>query len=299
LLPEGSGNVARHVRNRTGASPMRDNGIPYAPANGGLETYAGLAQDALSRLIAERGHGGAVTKHEHLDHFMRLLIRDTVFDPAVVLAEMAARRLDPAAIASHYVPEAARLLGERWLSDQISFVDVTVGTERLHAVVRRVDEAMDEAMPATGPSALILVAEAEQHTLGAFVLAFHLRTAGFSATVRVAPGAAELSQLMAAKRFDLALVSLGCSTALESGVALVRSLRRFSERDMMIYVGGAIPVPDDRLLRETRADRVLRDVSALLAEFDPSRPKHVLDGPSEKGLEARGKSAAKGDGVEA
>jgi methylmalonyl-CoA mutase cobalamin-binding subunit len=278
---------------------MRDNGIPYAEADCGLEAHAGLAREALNYLVSVRGQDRAAVKKEHFDHLMQIVSSAAVFDPAAVLDTMAARKLDARTVALSYVPEAARCLGERWLADQISFVDVTVGTERLHSLVRLVDERLDDADRVMGPSALILVAEAEQHTLGAFVLALHLRAAGFSAVVKIAPLASELTQLMTTNRFDLVLVSLGCSAALGSGVALVRTLRLLSRGDMRIFVGGSIPVSDERLMAETGADRALRDVGALLSEYDACVRDRVLERDDRRGLNLRRNSVAKGDGVEA
>lgn len=277
---------------------MRDNGAPYAQAESGPQSYAGLAREALNVLVSVRSHDSAVVKQDHLDHLLHAIIRDPGFDPVQLLATMAARRLTPETVAFRYVPEAARLLGEKWLADEISFVDVTVGTERLHGLVREVDEAMEGAQGTLGPSALILVAEAEQHTLGAFVLALHLRAAGFSAVVRVAPVASELTLLLAANRFDLALVSLGCSAALESGVGLVRTLRLLTRGETCIFVGGSIPLSDEKLLAETGADRALRDVSALVAEYHACLEDHALDRDGRKALSLRRNPAAKGDGVE-
>ncbi|OYX21635.1 MAG: hypothetical protein B7Z04_02510 [Rhodobacterales bacterium 32-66-9] len=250
-------------------------------------------------MVSVRGQDSATVKQEHFDHFMQAISTDAVFDPVALVDAMAARRLDATTVALRYVPEAARCLGERWLADQISFVDVTVCTERLHGVVRRVDELLDDPSKVLGPSALILVAEAEQHTLGAFVLALHLRAAGFSAVARIAPVASELTQVMASNRFDLALVSLGCTAALGSGAGLVRTLRLLSRGDLCIFVGGAIPVSDERLLAETGADRALRDVSALLAEYGACVAARELDRSARKAVSLRRKSVAKGDGVEA
>lgn len=278
---------------------MRDNGIADAEVDCGHDTFADLAREALNRLISVRGSKDVSVRREDLDHFMQVLANEVEFDAVRVLDAMERLRVDPAVVACGYVPEAARILGEQWLADQISFVDVTVRTERLHDVVRRVDEILDVASPVTGPSALVLVAEAEQHTLGAFVLALQLRSAGFGVAVRVAPVAADLTQLLAANRYELALVSLGCTAAMESGVALVRTLRLLTRGEMCIFVGGSIPVSDDGLLRDTGADRVLRDVSALLAEYDACKQDLTLDRSGRKAIKLRRMPAAKGDGVEA
>lgn len=278
---------------------MRDNGIPEANGLAGQDWYAGLVREALGRLVSVRDLEGAVLRQDYLDHFLQVLLGTGSTDSAVLLAEMAARQLDPATVACLYVPAAARDLGARWAADQISFIDVTLCTEKLHGLVRRVDELLSEARPATGPSALILVAEAEQHTLGALVLALELRLAGFSAVVRVAPRASDLTQLVAANRFDLALVSVGCTSALDSATGLVRTLRLLSRgREMCIFVGGAIPVDDATLQRETGADRVLRDVSALMSEYDACRDGRQLDRHRKRSQRSIVQSLLKGDGVD-
>lgn len=277
---------------------MRDNGIPEAQDGLiGLDWFAGLAKEALGRLVSVRDQECAVVGQDHLDHFLRVLREARSIDPAVLLAEMIARQIDPAAVACLYVPEAARALGAGWAADEVSFIDVTLGTEKLHAVVRRVDELLAEVRPVTGPSALVLVAEAEQHTLGAMVLALELRLAGFSAMVRVAPMPRDLTQLLSANRFDLAVVSVGCTAALDSAVGLVRTLRLLSRKDeMCILVGGAIPVEDALLLKETGADRVVRHVSALMSEYDACRDGRQPDRDRKRSQGSIVQALLKGDG---
>lgn len=277
---------------------MRDNGIPEAQGGQiGLDWFAGLAKEALGRLVLVRDQEGAVVGQDHLDHFLRVLREAGSIDPAVLLAEMMARQIDPATVACLYAPAAARSLGAGWAADEVSFIEVTLCTEKLHALVRRVDELLAEVRPVTGPSALVLVADAEQHTLGAMVLALELRLAGFSAMVRVAPMPRDLTQLMSGNRFDLALVSLGCTAALDSAVGLVRTLRLLSRKDeMCIFVGGAIPVDDPLLLKETGADRVLRDVADLVSEYDSCRGGRQLDRDRKRSQSSIVQSLLKGDG---
>jgi methylmalonyl-CoA mutase cobalamin-binding subunit len=262
---------------------MRDEGIPENQVLRGLDRVAGLAKEALKQLVLVREQECAGVKQEHLDHFMMLLSQDKAEDPSWIINSMAGRNIGPVAVVCQYVPAAARLLGTQWMADEISFVDVTVSTERLHEVVRRADEILPtDAFDLQDP-VLILVAEAEQHTLGALVLATELRVAGFSPMVRVAPIASELPLLLLGSRFELALVSIGCTAALDSGVGLVKTLRLLSRDGMCIFVGGAVPMTDDALLRATGADRVVRDVSAIRTEFDACRDGRLLERQSKKG----------------
>ena len=274
---------------------MRDNGIPEARDQDGLNWFAGLAQEALGRLVSVHDQQGVEVRRDYLDEFLGLLGSEAAVDPAVLLDAMLSRHLDPEMIACGYASEAARSLGESWLSDELSFVDVTIRSERLQSMVRRVDEMLVSASQPDGPAALILVAEAEQHTLGALVLALQLRLAGFSAIVKIAPVAADLTILMTANRFDIALVSIGCTAGLDSGVGLVRTLRLLSRGEMPIYVGGAVPVPDDRLLALTGADHVQRDVSALLAEIAPQGAGRVLVRQNKSGEREGASSSVTGE----
>jgi methylmalonyl-CoA mutase cobalamin-binding subunit len=270
---------------------MRDNGIPEARDQDCLNWFAGLAQEALGRLVSVHDQQGVEVRQDYLDQFLDLLGTDAAVDPAVLLDALLSRHLDPEMIACGYASEAARSLGESWLTDELSFVDVTIRSERLQGMIRRVDEMLVSAAQPDGPSALILVAEAEQHTLGALVLALQLRLAGFSAIVKIAPLAADLTILMTANRFDIALVSIGCTAGLDSGIGLVRTLRLLSRGEMRIYVGGAVPLPDDRLLELTGADRVQRDVSALLAQLAPRGAERMLVA-NDKSSEREGASSS-------
>jgi methylmalonyl-CoA mutase cobalamin-binding subunit len=274
---------------------MRDNGSPEAQGQDGLDWFAGLAREALGRLVSVRAQDSAEVKQQHLDLFLQVLATDRAVDPDALLDVMVGLHLDPAVVACDYATAAARHIGDKWLSDELSFVDVTVRTERLHGLVRKVDGMLDEAQKPIGPSALILVAEAEQHTLGAFVLALKLRLAGFSVVVRVAPAAADLTMLLGANRFDLALVSVGCTAGLASAVGLVRTLRLMSRGEMCIFVGGAIPVADEVLLSETGADRVLRHVSALVSEYDDCVARRALDRKSKSSQRSFARLSVKGD----
>ena len=270
---------------------MRDSGITEARDQGCLNWISGLAQEALGRLVSVRDQHGVEVRQEHLDMFMELLANDRSVDPAGLLDAMLARHLQPEMVACGYVSAAARSLGDSWLDDSMSFLDVTIRSERLQGVVRQVDEMLTVSSRSNGPSVLILVAEAEQHTLGAFVLALQLRLAGFSAVVRVAPVAADLTILLAANRFDLVLVSIGCSAGLESGIGLVRTLRLLSRGDMRIYVGGAVPMSDEQLLSVTGADRALRDVAALVADYGATSSHDRLE---KRGERVGARSSVKG-----
>lgn len=246
---------------------MRDNGSPEHGVGCDLDWYGRLAQEALRNLVVVRNKRRTEVKPDDLDHFMELLCRPMADDPMTLLKGMLDRQLEPVAVAHAHVPAAARRLGQQWLDDEITFVDVTVRTERLHGIVRCVDEMVAPDEVTKGPAFLVLLPEGEQHTLGVFVLGMQLRTAGFSAVVRVAPTAADLSQLLSSARIDMCLVSVGCVNGLQSAPGLIRMLRLVGPDSLRIVVGGSIPMESDALLAATGADGVCRDVATIIGEY--------------------------------
>lgn len=276
---------------------MRDDGIPEDQGLCVFDWIGGLAKEALEHLVSVRDQQCADVKQDHLDHFMDALSRTSSDDPSVIVDGMRARHVEPVTVARQYVPAAARRLGECWEADEISFVDVTIRTERLHGVLRHIDTLLDPD-GVTGPSVLILVPEAEQHTLGAFVIAVQLRNAGLSASVRIAPLAAELTQLLATTQFDIALVSVGCQAGMVSAAGLVKTLRLLSRGSIRILVGGSVPISDEELLHATGADLAIRDLSAFLGEYGVANRPDGVDREVKKSQRVRTKNALRGGGLD-
>jgi methylmalonyl-CoA mutase cobalamin-binding subunit len=250
-----------------GGSPMRDNGTPSDQVLCDTDWLGRLVNEAIGHLVLVREQQFTKVKQEHLDHFMNALRLPAADEPATLVAGMVERRLEPEAIARLYVPEAARCLGQEWLDDEITFVDVTVQTERLHGVLRYLEESLEPAGVTNQRSVLVLVPEGEQHTLGAFSLAIQLRSAGFFTHLRVAPLASELTHLLAHSPFDLVLVSVGCSRGMTSAAQLIKALRLVARGPIEVIAGGSIPVTDEALLAGSGADRVMRDIAVFMQEF--------------------------------
>ena len=99
---------------------------------------------------------------------------------ASLLAEVRRARITLAALADVYIPEAARRMGEAWLDDQMSWMDVSIGVGRMQSLLREIGTAWvaDQAGDAGHGTVLLLVAEREQHTLGPMVLMGQLRRYG-------------------------------------------------------------------------------------------------------------------------
>ena len=214
---------------------MRDNGIPEARGQDGLDWFAGLAREALGRLVSVRDQQGVKSSKSIWTCSWSFWPATVPSIPAVLLDAMLALHLDPEMVACGYRRRSGAVAGRKLAVRRDELCRRHDADRAAARLVRRVDEMVDVGNQPNGPLGPDPGAEAEQHTLGAFVLALQMRLAGFSAVVRVAPVAADLTVLLAANRFDLALVSIGCTAGLNSGIGLVRTLRLMSRGDMRIY----------------------------------------------------------------
>lgn len=243
--------------------------------------YVGLALEAVGRLAAKRLVGVGTLRTAYLERMIEILGSS---DPATVellVSEFRQARIPSEQIADLYIPAAARRLGEDWLEDRASFAQVTIGVARLQDLLHAIqsDWTADNSDPVNQSAVLMIIPPGEQHTLGAMVVASGLRRKGISVCVRIAPGLNDLAALMANRRFDAALITIGSTDRVEMCVKLVKTLSQISNGSLRIAVGGCITDDCKKPLSETGADLVTNDVSAVVAQFGlTGREKALIAG---------------------
>ncbi|NUB43583.1 hypothetical protein GEU84_004235 [Fertoebacter nigrum] len=180
--------------------------------------------------------------------------------------EMRRARVSVATLADHYIPAAARCLGQDWTDDKASFAEVSIGTARLQAILRDIGSgwSADEDGARDGPTVLLLVPEHEQHTLGAMVVMGRLRRAGVSVCLRTGADFASLRDLFAQRGFDAALISLPCAERVALGTKLVKTLKELTRNALPVAAGGAVLLQDEDALTCLGADIVTNDLETAL-----------------------------------
>lgn len=141
------------------------------------EVVARLAESAAARLEAARPRIGP----DEVAAFCDLLLRPDQGQAA--LAFLAARRAEgttPTEVYLGYIAAAARLLGTRWESDQLTPLQVTIGAGTLYALMRALRGAMvADRAPEPRRAALFATAPGERHGIGITVAADLFRQAGW------------------------------------------------------------------------------------------------------------------------
>lgn len=248
---------------------MRDDGSITKDDRQSPRGHIGLAFEVIERLAARRTEGVGHLKKELLRQLVEA-VRASGDEPlANVMKAFRAERVSAAQIVDLYIPEVARSLGEAWLCDSASFADVTVGVTRLQNLLHEVQAGWGaDVAKAQGDSAvLLIVPPGEQHTLGVMVAASMLRRRGISVAVKFSPGLGDLTSLLADRRFDAALITLGSLERLELCAKLVKTLRQMTRGALKVAVGGAVVADCRDQLLEAGADIVTNDIPTVVSEF--------------------------------
>ena len=195
---------------------------------------------------------------------------------AELLGEVRRSRISLAALADVYIPEAARRMGQAWLDDEMSWLDVTIGVGRIQSLLREIGTAWvaDQAGDTGHGTVLLIVPDREQHTLGPMVVMGQLRRFGVSSCLRMAPSFNELRNLVATRQFDGILISVATQEKLDSVARTVQFLKTLMSRPCPIIVGGAVMSKVEDPASCTGADFSSNDIGAALEtiglKFDAS-----------------------------
>ncbi|MEM6481363.1 MAG: cobalamin B12-binding domain-containing protein [Pseudomonadota bacterium] len=217
-----------------------------------------LVESALRALNSKAPSARPRTRDQWVGRLCQALMAEGDRDYQSVIKALIASGVRPEDVYQSYVPSAARFLGELWVSDRASFVDVTIGASRLQSLFRSNDldlmaRAEDRSIP-LGQSVLMVMPEYEQHALGAFVIADNLRRHGLWVHMAIGLKDAELAELIRTSRFAMIGISLATRATVEKTTGLVDYIRSQVEYVPPIVIGGRVVNEDETAVMRTGAD---------------------------------------------
>jgi methanogenic corrinoid protein MtbC1 len=172
-------------------------------------------------------------------------------------------------IIDHVIPATARLIGERWFADQISFADVTIATARLQEAVRSLSMVGQNGrrQPVTradAPQILLVIPRPEHHTLGAFVAADQFRRLGYRVEIAIDQHPRQIVQSIRRQPFAMVGITASGRRSLASATEMVNMVRTTVTRVTPIVLGGTILDLGKDVYGAAGADHVARDVRSAL-----------------------------------
>lgn len=201
--------------------------------------------------------------------FIRILLSHDEQAAYAFAAELIERGVTTERLYEGLFAQAARELGEMWLSDDCTFYDVTLGTGRIQRLIREFSHQFlaDYLYPGSTGRLLLCSASDEQHSLGIAVLAEFFVRDGWD--VHVGPGLGSEALLDKVRENDYNL--LGFSVAVTSRISkLQQDIRRCRQvsrnKDIKVIVGGSLITEDPSLAERIGADGFATDASSAIAE---------------------------------
>lgn len=240
------------------ASADRANRDPQSPA------IKFLVESALRKIASDYVDRNPKDREAWIERLCDALMSDSETSHHGVIGALVATGVTSRQVYQDYVPEAARRLGEMWISDRASFMDVTLGASRLQALLRGANDTGDVTMLGRsiplGQEILMVIPAFEQHSLGAFVAADTFRRHGVWVRMAIGMEAAELMALLRESRFSAVGLSLSTWKSVEQAGELIDYLRANVRSLPPIMVGGRVVAEGDDILDVCGADHAVRSV---------------------------------------
>lgn len=223
-----------------------------------------LVESALRRVLREKivAQDAPRGRADWLARLCAALTEDQDRAYEGIISAMIANGISSDEIYDRFIPEAARHLGEMWVQDKASFVDVTVGAARLQHLFRNRGAAtardwVDRSIP-LGQSVLMVVPTFEDHSIGAFIVADQFRRHGLWVHMAIGLEREELLHLVGSGRFSMVGITAGSIKVLEPLTELIDYLRSECQDQPPIVVGGHIVTKSRELEKRIGADFVVR-----------------------------------------
>jgi methylmalonyl-CoA mutase cobalamin-binding subunit len=223
-----------------------------------------LVESALRKVATDFADARPRSRDEWVDRLCKALMSESETSHQGVISALMAGGVSSERLFQDYVPAAAQRLGEMWISDEASFMEVTVGASRLQALFRSMRDAprgawADRSIP-LGQSVLLAIPAFEQHTLGAFVAADHFRRHGVWVRMCIGLEERELAEVLCKSRFSALALSLSTWKSVEKAGELVEYLRTQVDGLPPVVVGGRIVAERAPVQKASGADFAVKSV---------------------------------------
>jgi MerR family transcriptional regulator, light-induced transcriptional regulator len=242
----------------------------------------------------ERPHGLTGRTVPGPDEVSSFADRVLAHDAADSAAWVESRRAEGMVLDTVYLDllaPAARLLGDRWLDDQIDFTQVTLGLWRIQQVMYDLSPSFQQpAAAAHGRRALLVALPGSQHSLGLFMVAEFFRRAGWAVCSEPLASVDDLFHAVRSEWFDLIGFSIGTERQVsELASVILRSRVASRNADVAVLVGGPLVLKSPESIAELGADGAAFDAPqavALAEQLIEQLAANARIGGAEPGLRA-------------
>jgi MerR family transcriptional regulator, light-induced transcriptional regulator len=245
---------------------------PVVPEPSRLGDFAAVIENVIvPRLLMNRAEAEAALrratdiKAHSVADFVRLATHENPEAAIQYVRNLLARGMPFQSILMDLMAPAARELGEQWIHDSTSFVEVTLGVARMHRILREFDGVPSHLWSSAGEGrhALILPAPGEHHTFGLRLVQEFLLRESWSVTNYQVESESQLVDVLKSGHFDVVGLSLSGETLLKPFLSAIRLIRsRARNPRIKIIVGGGYFAECPELAGECGADAYAPDAQS-------------------------------------
>ena len=209
--------------------------------------------------------GVAALSVSEAEHLARLSLQASA-DLNQVIVGWQQRGIDLGDIYLSGITEAARTLGRWWVSDEIDFASVTVGSSRLHRLLYDFSpQFLADSAPSLGATVLLLAEPESQHTMGLFMVSEFFRRAGWYTLMDQPQMSANVLRMLSGHWVDVLALSISTERQLPALKKLIRQARQMSPNPHMVVIaGGPLAVNQPHTLDDLGVDWVGQDAASTV-----------------------------------
>lgn len=239
-------------------------------------TLEALVSQALAVVAAEHRDEAEADTHPVTVALAHAALSDEPEDRAYFISDLMSAGVELEDMIHNYAAQAARHLGKLWENNEISFVDVTIGTARLQETVRKLAGRVTRRSLATRrPEILLIVPKEEDHVFGFMVAAAKFEALGCRVCLTVGEPLSKIVDIYRSQSFEMVGISLSSTRNISYVRSLVSALKK-GPRHTPVVLGGSLLETGDRDLKsETGADHVTVDAKNALRLCNVELPSQV------------------------
>jgi len=242
-------------------------------ANLPLERVNALADEVIRRLVevapSERLVDQMVLSSDTLSDFCDLLLQSDPDASWRFINRLKQDGVSSEVVRYELIARAARDLGARWDRSEVRFVDVTIATGKLYALVRSlsVNSKTSNTKERKERHALFAAVPGETHTLGISLASDTFREAGWQIDLRVGYTHEDIVKHAAAIQPTVIGLSLSTTANIPELIRLVVGLR-IALPSTILGVAPARDMEDKDILKIVDVDLIFRDARKALRDLE-------------------------------
>ncbi|MDX2258321.1 MAG: cobalamin-dependent protein [Hyphomicrobiaceae bacterium] len=217
---------------------------------------------------------------EAAERIARVAVQNDVDSAEGIIRTLVERGMPIDRVFLDVLAPAARRLGELWESDDLDFVDVTIGLSRMQQIVRRLSPPGQRLHPVNhnGYRILLSLGPGEQHGFGLMLVEEAFRRAGWAVWGGIAITPDEVAELVEEQHFDAIGLSLSSDRLLDGLGSFIQRLRDAAHpAQPIVLVGGRVFTDDPEAVHQVGADATANDAHEAVRHAE-ARLQRILGG---------------------